>query len=168
MVECHQRLQPPLQEGIDHVVVMPDSLRVRFGSLALRVDPAPRERKPEALESRSLREVGVLLIPAATPRVRSDNRAGNERSHLFLPTNGGGARVEVSLCIVCETAASKSPRIPPKREQMVFKDGRRLRLWRRALGHHRATTFYAWARVFLSGSGGRRFSFSLVKNAVVE
>lgn len=68
VVERDHRLKPPLEQGVDNIVVMLHSLRIRLGSLALGVDATPRKRQSESLKSSSLCEIGVLSIPTGTGR----------------------------------------------------------------------------------------------------
>ena len=65
MVKSHHRLESPLQQGVDDVVVVLHPLGVGLVSFPLWVDAAPRERQAEAVEPGGLCEVGVLLVPTS-------------------------------------------------------------------------------------------------------
>lgn len=65
MIKCHHWLEPPLQQGVEDVVVVLHPLGVGLVSFPLRVDAAPRERQTKAVEPGGLGEVGVLLVPSS-------------------------------------------------------------------------------------------------------
>ena len=65
VIKRHHRLESPLQQGVDDVVVVLHPLRVGLVALPLGVDATPRERKAEAVEPGGLGEVGVLLVPSS-------------------------------------------------------------------------------------------------------
>lgn len=84
MVARDHRLKPPLEQGVDNIVVMLHSFRIRLGSLAFGVDATPRERQPKSLEFSSLCEIGVLSKPTGTGRQdgSNDREASTEKSYV--------------------------------------------------------------------------------------
>lgn len=63
VIQRDHRLEPPLQQRVDDVMVVLYALGVGFVPLPLRVDAAPRDAHPKPLETGVLGKVGILLVP---------------------------------------------------------------------------------------------------------